>query len=518
MDIKLTDIKESPHNARRSFDETKLKELAASIKEKGLLQAIIIRSVAGKYEIVCGARRFRAAKIAGLTEIKAELHNLNDKQALECQVIENLQREDIHPLEEAEGYEVLMKKHGYKDVKDIAAKVGKSATYIYGRLKLCELIPENRKFFYDGKFSPSVALLVARVPKDKQKEAGKDVATGEEYGDGQPLSYKEAKEYIEQNFMLELKEAPFDPKEVGLAKVGPCTACQKRTGNQVFLFPDISNKDTCTDPTCFENKKNAYAQRKLAEARAAGKKILSQDEAKKVLQYNSVCGNYVGLNDTCYQARNTGPYPTYRELVKKVKDADVICAVHPGNGKLVELITKPEVSRILKKLGVKDAGPVSTGEKIAEHKKEERVTTEKHKFYIDKISGNMDQRVKNVFIFSALQDRAQLDDVPFEDDIKEIYELGDEKVKSLIAKALKEMPDFSMYDDQDLDFICKQLGFSMAKDYMITKEYLEACTKDELVKLAKELGITIDAEKKGDLVAGILKAAPKGKVPKELVR
>lgn len=159
MDMKLTELKEAEHNERRTFDEAKLKELAASIKEKGVLEPILVRPSDGKHEIVCGARRFRAAAMVGLLEIPVVVKSLNDKQALECQVIENLQREDVHPLEEAEGYEQLMKKHGYKSADDIAAKIGKSKTYVYGRLKLCELIPENRKLFYEGRLSPSVALL-----------------------------------------------------------------------------------------------------------------------------------------------------------------------------------------------------------------------------------------------------------------------------------------------------------------------------------------------------------------------
>jgi len=162
--VELKDIKSSPYNSRKTFDAEKMKELVASVEEKGILNPILLRPKGDRYEIVCGERRFRAATTAGLKDIPAVVRILTDQQALECMVIENLQREDVHPLEEAEGYEALMKKHGYKTVEDIAAKIGKSRAYVYGRLKLCDLIPENRKIFYSGKFSPSVALLVAKVP------------------------------------------------------------------------------------------------------------------------------------------------------------------------------------------------------------------------------------------------------------------------------------------------------------------------------------------------------------------
>ena len=101
LDVKnlgLSAIKTSEHNARKTFDEGKLKELAESIKEKGVLNPILVRPVDGKYEIVCGDRRFRASKLAGKEDIPAIIRTLTDQQALECAVIENLQREDVHPF------------------------------------------------------------------------------------------------------------------------------------------------------------------------------------------------------------------------------------------------------------------------------------------------------------------------------------------------------------------------------------------------------------------------------------
>jgi len=529
--LKLKQIKPSPYNSRKTFDEGKMKELIASVEEKGILNPILVRPLngtAGKdgYELVCGERRFRAATAAGMEEIPAVIRTLTDQQALECMVVENLQREDVHPLEEAEGYEKLLKLQVEKKlmtIEDLSAKVGKSTSYIRGRLKLCELIPENRKFFYDGKFTPSVALLVARVPAHLQKEAGKAIVENDEWGGGpddDPMTYAQAKEHIEENFMLQMKEASWDPKEKGLADKGSCLECPKRTGGQKELFADIQGADRCTDPGCFNAKKQAFIQRKMAELKKSGKNLLPADQVGNALRYGS---NYIKLEDTCYNVSVQGKRPTYRELARKAKDAEIIYAVHPEEGKVIELITKPEAARILKKLGVKDesSDTKTRGEKVSEHKKEERVTAEKHKFYIDKIANNMDQRVKNVFILSALQERAQVDDAPFEDDLEEIYELGDDKVKVLIAKALKNMPEFTMYDDRDLDFIAAKLGFSMAKDYVITKEYLEACTKDELVKLIKEFGISFAQEgtaPKKVLVEYIFKNAPKGKVPKELLK
>jgi len=545
--ISLDMIKPSKLNPRKSFDEEKIKELAASIKEKGLVNPITLRPEAGvslavgPYELVCGERRWKAAKMAGLKDITAIVRLLDDKQVLEFQVIENLQRADVHPLEEAEGYELLMKKHGYKTVDDLSAKVGKSKTYIYGRMKLCELIPENRKLFYEGKLTPSTALLVSRVPKDRQKEVGKEVATNaDHYGDN-PMTFEEAKEYIQGDFMLQMKEAQFDTKEKGLANKISCAECLKRTVNQKELFADIQGSDRCTDPGCFNAKKQAFVQRKLAELRKSGKKILAPEEAVKVLQHGYINGNYVGLNDTCYQAGSMNNRPTYYDLAKKVKDADIICALHPDSGKLVELLTKPEAARILKKLGVKtDESVATTGQKISEHKKEDRITEAKRAFWIAKIQSALDQRTKNIMLLSILShdlgitpdDDKLLDGIDIiEDDFDEVYKLGDAQVQKIIERMLYLKP--GALEDHNLDFLSTKLGFSMAKDYVITESYLQACTKDQLVALAKEIGLDkylkerikdfapdLTTKKKTELIEYFMKKGfdLKGKVPKELIK
>jgi ParB/RepB/Spo0J family partition protein len=130
--IPLAAIVVSKTNPRKTIDKVKLDELTANVKLKGIINPILVRPIkSGLYEVVAGERRFKAAKGAGLAEIPATVKELTDAEALELQVIENNQREDLHPLEEAEGYEALLKcKHadGSKyTVDDIAAKVGQVA-------------------------------------------------------------------------------------------------------------------------------------------------------------------------------------------------------------------------------------------------------------------------------------------------------------------------------------------------------------------------------------------------------
>lgn len=178
--MKLGELRESPMNPRKRFDAAGLEELTASIREKGVLTPLLARPVPGwnvapyppgrHYEIASGHRRFRAAKAAGLEEVPVVLREMTDPELLEVLVVENNQREDVHPLEEAAGYQALMKSAGY-DVARIAARVGRSAKYVYDRIKLLALTKEAQQLFLDGKFTAGHAILLARLKPEDQKRA-----------------------------------------------------------------------------------------------------------------------------------------------------------------------------------------------------------------------------------------------------------------------------------------------------------------------------------------------------------
>lgn len=135
--LPLDRIRESQTNPRQRFDD--LEELAASIRTHGLLQPILVRPVLKDFELVVGARRLRAARLAGLSSVPAQVKPLDDRSAREVQIIENLQRQDVHPLEEADGYKALLESAPSCTIDEIAAKVGKSKAYVYQRLSLTRL-------------------------------------------------------------------------------------------------------------------------------------------------------------------------------------------------------------------------------------------------------------------------------------------------------------------------------------------------------------------------------------------
>lgn len=139
--IPMEYLEDSPTNPRKRMDETKLNELAENIKEKGIYQPLLIRPLEEKrFQVVFGRRRFLAAQRAGVKAVPCRIRNLSDAEVLEAQIIENGQREDIHPLEEGSAYKALLELPDHKHTPaTIAAKTGKSETYVTGRLRFTEL-------------------------------------------------------------------------------------------------------------------------------------------------------------------------------------------------------------------------------------------------------------------------------------------------------------------------------------------------------------------------------------------
>ena len=168
--IDIDRLNESPMNPRKRFDEKALNELAESLKSRGILTPLLVRTYEDGFEIGAGHRRFRAAKIAGIEKVPCLVRDMDDDQFLELLIIENNQREDVHPLEEAEGYFALSRRPGY-DVAKIALNIGRSEKYVYDRMKLLSLTKNAQKLFLDNKFSAGHAIILARLSPVNQELA-----------------------------------------------------------------------------------------------------------------------------------------------------------------------------------------------------------------------------------------------------------------------------------------------------------------------------------------------------------
>ncbi|WP_263408843.1 ParB/RepB/Spo0J family partition protein [Terriglobus tenax] len=262
--IAIDQIHESTTNPRQTFEQTKLEELAASIRQHGLIQPITIRPNASGFEVVAGARRFRAAQLAELFSLPARIVELDDAAAMEWQLVENSQRVDVHPYEEAQGFQRLLDLPGY-DVAALVAKSGKSASHIYARLSLLQLIPDVAQAFVDERITASHANLIARLPQEHQAEAFEN-CWRKDWQDKEAhlLPAKHLSAWIQANLYLNLAEAPFDREDITLKpEAGACTTCPRRSGFNTSLFADVQG-DQCLDAPCFQAKVSAHIDREIA--------------------------------------------------------------------------------------------------------------------------------------------------------------------------------------------------------------------------------------------------------------
>lgn len=146
-------VNRNPKNPRKNFAENDLQDLAASIRQHGIVQPVVVRPIAAeKFEIIAGERRWRAAQLAGLVEIPVIIRDVDDRTALELAIVENVQRSDLNPVEEALGYEQLIAEHGYTQ-NDLGEIIGKSRSHVANSLRLLKLPDTVRNMLFDGSLS-----------------------------------------------------------------------------------------------------------------------------------------------------------------------------------------------------------------------------------------------------------------------------------------------------------------------------------------------------------------------------
>jgi ParB family chromosome partitioning protein len=264
--IAIDQIHESATNPRRTFDELKLGELAESIRTNGLIQPITVRPNNTGFEIVAGARRFRASQLAELFSIPARIVDISDSETILWQLVENSQRVDVHPYEEAQGFQRLLDMPGY-DVATLVEKSGKSAAHVYARLSLLQLIPEVAEAFTKELITASHANLLARLSQEHQGSAYEQ-CWRKDWQDKEPhlAPAKHLAAWIQTNLYLNLAEAPFDKEDTTLnPPAGACVTCPRRSGYNTALFADVQSQgDQCLDAPCFHTKVNASIDREVA--------------------------------------------------------------------------------------------------------------------------------------------------------------------------------------------------------------------------------------------------------------
>lgn len=397
--IAIEQLVESPFNPRTTFNYAALEELAESMRSVGVMQAILVRPVTmpggfvitkggepqQAYEIIFGHRRYRAAKLAGLITMPCIVRELTDVQAAQLQAIENVQREDLDPVEEARGYAHYLKVHGV--TKDqLAAEVGLSRTHVYSRLKLASAAAAVLDALHAGEIYEENALRIARLPSEKlQLKALETLRKDYRYDpdDGGKKSVRRIQEFLRERFTLQLREAIFEPADAKLLELaGACTTCPKRSGNAPE-FADLARDtekeyggkhllagpDLCTDPDCFEAKKKAHLANKAAELTAKGKTVITGGKARSAISADGIVkGAYIELK------------AVKAELAKKGKKAGVDVAIvtiqNPRDGKTKEAIAIADLEaagvRKKSKAGAKGAGERDSWEEQRKRQEAER--------------------------------------------------------------------------------------------------------------------------------------------------
>jgi len=167
--VPLKRVHPCPLQPRKDFPADSLRELADSIKEQGIVQPLIVREHAGRLELIAGERRWRAAQLVGLTEVPVIVRQADDRAVLELSLIENLQRENLNPIEEAQGYSQLVEQFRLTQ-EEVAAKVGKSRAVVANALRLLKLEPVLQSYIREGRLSVGHAKVILGLPSGKQQK------------------------------------------------------------------------------------------------------------------------------------------------------------------------------------------------------------------------------------------------------------------------------------------------------------------------------------------------------------
>jgi ParB/RepB/Spo0J family partition protein len=273
-------------NTRKVFDETALAELAESIKAQGVIAPITVRPHAGqpgKFELVAGERRYRASKLAEQVTIPAVIRSLTDREFLEVQLLENLQRVDVRPADEASAFSKLLGSNF--SAEEIAQRVGKPVKFVLQRAKLVALIPFWMELLEADRLPLVAAHELARLPAHSQVVVKKwlESSYAWEMKQNKVLDAGTIRHAINQEVLRQLSGAAF-PKDDAtlLPAAGPCTTCPKNSANCRGLFDEAgtdSEAGKCLDATCFASKKSTFLERRKREISGINMPLISTNYA-----------------------------------------------------------------------------------------------------------------------------------------------------------------------------------------------------------------------------------------------
>ena len=265
-DLDITTVHPSADNHRKTFNNASLQELAESIREVGILQAIAVRPhTAGGYEIIYGERRYRASLLAGAKTIKATIYNnITDDEAEDMSLSENLQREQVRPTEEAKAFKRLLEKGRY-DMYSLVSRFGRSEKYIYTRLKLNELYQPIGELLDNETITISVAEEISTYEANIQKDVYENHLKSDNKDDWSGYTLNLFKKYFEKYYTTDLEQYKFDKTE--------CKACVHNAANY-NLFAEHNGCGHCTNRKCLETKNAAHVAKETEKLLKSDPKLV----------------------------------------------------------------------------------------------------------------------------------------------------------------------------------------------------------------------------------------------------
>lgn len=537
-EISIKKIKPSPNNYRKPTKEA-MKDLIESIKSKGVIQPILVRPLNGNgtFEIVAGHRRYTAALEAGLKEMPAIIRALSDEDALELQVIENSQREDPNPMEEAWGFKKLLDL-GKHTIDTLADKIKCSLKYVTGRLNLLNLPKDAQKKIMDEEISIGHAMLLTRLKNPVQQKELLEAIIEEN------LSVKDAKDALE-NFSHDISNAVFDTAE--------CEKCPYLSRNQTILFPELKESSECMDEKCYMKKTREHYKVLFIDLEKKGFKCITDNKeyetvsrgAQQISPPNQK-GSYVYHNVP----------ERYKSECMKCTEFHVFCAYEEKDYRDNTHFETKELCLDRKCFNEMQYGK-RTGEsenngngdgngRVSEYKILERARFCRDRFLRktlpDIIKGphdtaaatNRSLNLRARLLIYHLLDRFKNFEgrtkfikkyFPEFKDVyayREIYHAVKNFPQDKLGEAVSEIVllTINATDPNVLLVMTGEAGIDMSKDFSPDKEFLQTKTKEELIKFVDTHNLEVKAspsDKKGAIVDAILTLDLRGKLPAELV-
>lgn len=511
-------------NVRKDITKESISSLIASVKDKGVLQPLLVKQANGKYELIAGYRRFNAAKYAGLNEVPALIIDIGKDERIEYQLTENLQRKDLNPVDEAAAYQDLQENY---TIKDLIVITGKSEYYIRRMLTLLRLCPELQEALKKGELSAEHGFVLARLSDARDQRAlAKEIRISH---------YSPARAENElSRYSHRLETALFDKKD--------CANCTFNGSTMKDLFDRTNDlSGTCLNADCYFKKISEVQKQKESLVKKAGKKVIV---VKQEPSYGSK--EYEAFKDmvdfTGYEAQSFDKEKFKTECSTTCPTFAIVIGPN-GQDKSV-CLNKECFARALRKSKAIERKATSlpkTGDpekdasiQFEARQKETRVDTFKRDFFIKGLREKLKDTQLNRLILHALFEAENGGSETISEllkadkkqqnylmkDISRIWEFSNDKLLNLIKQLI--LNNLNNYDTSTLQLLSQEAGLDIAKQFVISQEYLEKFSKAGLLKLANELKLKIGSlvwkDKKSEIIKTLLGSGIKGRIPKEMLK